>query len=305
MKKTFELSVSEYFNYHLTLRGHGWYSLSPFELTDTNILTHTGVYGANNSVSTISISESGGKLRVKCVSGSISKVEAVRAARHILRLDEDFGQFYRLIEQNAKVTWAMESRAGRMLRSPTVWEDLVKTICTTNCTWALTRSMVSNLVETLGESSDSGKKAFPTAEVMAAQTESFYRDEIRAGYRSPYFIELAESVAAKKLDIDDWLTTTDDTAALKKRIKAVKGVGDYAAENLLKLIGRYDGLALDSYLRGRFYLTRNNGKKCKDSKIERYYKNFGPWRGLAIWCDMTEDWFDLSRSTSDQSLPVR
>ena len=32
---------------------------------------------------------------------------------------------------------------------------------------------------------------------------------------------------------------------LIKEMKSVKGVGNYAAENLLKLIGRYDGLALD------------------------------------------------------------
>ena len=31
---------------------------------------------------------------------------------------------------------------------------------------------------------------------------------------------------------------------MKKEIKKIKGVGDYAAENLLKLLGRYDGLAL-------------------------------------------------------------
>ena len=37
-----------------------------------------------------------------------------------------------------------------MVRSPTVFEDLVKTICTTNCTWSATVRMVTALVGELG-----------------------------------------------------------------------------------------------------------------------------------------------------------
>jgi 3-methyladenine DNA glycosylase/8-oxoguanine DNA glycosylase len=75
-----------------------------------------------------------------------------------------------------------------------------------------------------------------------------------------------------------------------KEIKGVKGVGDYAAENLLKLLGRYDGLALDSWTRARFYQLRNNGRQANDKKIARYYSRFNEWRGLALWCDVTRDW---------------
>ena len=122
--------------------------------------------------------------------------------------------------------------------------------------------------------------------------EGFFRDTIRAGYRSPYFVELAERVASGELDVESWLHSELPTPELKKQLKSVKGVGDYAAENLLKLLGRYDGLALDSWLRGSFYKTHNNGRACKDKKIERHYHKFGEWKGLAIWCDMTEKWFD-------------
>ena len=150
--------------------------------------------------------------------------------------------------------------------------------------------MVSNLVEKLGASAGREKKAFPTPEAMAAVNDDFYRTEIRAGYRSPYFVELAEAVAAGKLDPQSWLTSALPTAELKKEMKKVKGVGDYAAENLLKLVGRYDGLALDSWLRSQFYKNHAGGKACPDKKIERHYKKFGSWRGLVIWCDMTEKW---------------
>jgi N-glycosylase/DNA lyase len=125
---------------------------------------------------------------------------------------------------------------------------------------------------------------------MASVPEDFYRNEIRAGYRSPYFAELAEKVAGGKLDPEAWLASDLPTRELKKEMKRVKGVGDYAAENLLKLVGRYDGLALDSFLRAEFYKKHNGQEICSDREIEAFYDRFGAWRGLAIWCDMTEKW---------------
>ena len=53
-----------------------------------------------------------------------------------------------------------------------------------------------------------------------------------------------------------------------------------------------DGLALDSFLRSQFYKIHNREKVCNDKKIEKFYKKFGHWRGLAIWCDMTERWLN-------------
>jgi len=150
--------------------------------------------------------------------------------------------------------------------------------------------MVNNLVDKLGADAGKGKHTFPVPQEMASQDEQFYRIEIKAGYRAPYFIELAEKVASGELNPESWLNSDLPTAELKKEMKKVKGVGDYAAENLLKLVGRYDGLALDSWLRSQFYKNHNNGRACKDIKIERHYKKYGEWRGLVIWCDMTEKW---------------
>ena len=125
---------------------------------------------------------------------------------------------------------------------------------------------------------------------MADVSPEFYREEIRAGYRSPYFAELAEAVADGKINPESWLESDLPTTELKKEMKTIKGVGDYAAENLLKLVGRYDGLALDSWLRSQFYKKHNTEQVCSDKEIEKFYEKFGNWRGLAIWCDMTERW---------------
>jgi NTP pyrophosphatase (non-canonical NTP hydrolase) len=104
--------------------------------------------------------------------------------------------------------------------------------------------------------------------------------------------ELADRVASGELDVEGWLANPLATAELLKEMKGVKGVGPYAAENLLKLLGRYDGLALDSWTRAKFFAIRNNGRKTTDKKIARYYSRFKEWRGLALWCDVTRDWLD-------------
>ena len=152
--------------------------------------------------------------------------------------------------------------------------------------------MTGNLVNAFGETAPNGRNAFPLAEALAATNEEFLRTNIKTGYRSPYIIEFSELVASEKLDPERWLMSDLPTEELRKEILSVKGIGPYAAENLLKLLGRYEGLALDSWLRSGFYKRYNREKPCPDKKIEKHYKRFGKWKGLAIWCDMTRSWFD-------------
>ncbi len=210
----------------------------------------------------------------------------------MFRLDDDLREFYRAMAAEREFAWIPAEGAGRLLRSPTVFEDLVKMICTTNCSWALTEKMVNGLVNELGRESDGGRKSFPTPETMAEQSEKFYRDQIRAGYRAPYLQELAQRVASGELNVEDWLSIDLPHDQFMKELKRVKGVGNYAAENLLKLIGRYDGLALDSWSRAQFAKVRNNGRVASDKKILRFYSRFNSWRGLALWCDMTRHWLE-------------
>jgi 3-methyladenine DNA glycosylase/8-oxoguanine DNA glycosylase len=125
---------------------------------------------------------------------------------------------------------------------------------------------------------------------MAEMPAEFFRDRIRSGYRAPYLAELSQRVASGSLDVEAWLTSELPLNELIKEMKSVKGVGNYAAENLLKLIGRYDGLALDSWTRAQFARLRNQGRAASDKKILRFYSRFNSWRGLALWCDLTRDW---------------
>ncbi len=295
MPKNLFLDAPANFSFRHTIYSHGWCELLPFEIDETNWRLNYVFTDVNLTEPVAAeISQSQKKIKVEIRGEKINQKaeeKILRDVRHILRLDENLGEFYKFTKTEKQLAWIHKKNAGRLLRSPTVFEDLVKTICTTNCSWALTKKMTANLVEKLGEATKDGKHAFPTAEQMAGVSAEFYRDEIRAGYRSPYFAELAEKAASGKINPESWLHSDLPTKELKKEMKQIKGVGDYAAENLLKLVGRYDGLALDSWLRSQFYKKHNGEQICADKDIEKHYEKFGDWRGLAIWCDMTERWF--------------
>ena len=114
-----------------------------------------------------------------------------------------------------------------MLRSPTVFEDLVKTICTTNCTWSATVRMVSAVVGELGVAAAGApeRRAFPTPAAMARADESFYRDVARAGYRGPYLRTIASDVAEGRLDLEALNDPALDDAEVAEQLLALAGRG--------------------------------------------------------------------------------
>jgi N-glycosylase/DNA lyase len=218
------------------------------------------------------------------------------AVAHVLRLDEDLSPFYAAAASDPDLAWATQG-AGRLVRSPTVFEEVVKTICTTNCAWSATERMVGALVEHLGEPAIGAPdgpygRAFPTPAAMAAAEESFYRDVMRAGYRGAYLQSLAAEVAAGELDLEalgraDREELPDDEVALL--LLALPGVGPYAAAHIMMLLGRYSRLVLDSWTRPK-YASLNGGRRSKDSTIERRFRRYGPYAGLAFWLFLTRDW---------------
>lgn len=281
------------FNFKRTALSHGWSELAPFGIDEKfSVLTRVVDLGASRKPVAVELRGAKGGLRVRA--GEVLSARAVDAikldVRHMMRLDDPLAEFYTAMANEPAFAWIAGAGAGRLLRSPTVFEDLVKSLATTNCSWSLTKTMVARLVENLGRPAKGGGHSFPTPAQMAVAPASFYRDVMRAGYRAPYFKELAERVASGELDVENWLSSELPTDELKRSMKRVKGVGDYAAENLLKLVGRYDVLALDSWVRATYARLHNGGRAAADKKIARHYARFREWRGLALWCDMTKDW---------------
>lgn len=217
--------------------------------------------------------------------------------RRMLRLDLDLSGFYAQIAGDPDLAWATAG-AGRLMRGATVFQDVVTTICTTNCAWSATVRMVGALVEHLGEPTgpdDSGTgpapRAFPTPAAMAAAPESFYRDVARAGYRGAYLRTLAQAVAAGALDLEPLAVPAPDGPdddEVRARLLALPGVGPYAAAHVMMLLGRHRSLVFDSWTRPTF--ARLHGEALPDREIAARFDRYGPHAGLAFWLYLTREW---------------
>jgi len=219
-------------------------------------------------------------------------VVLAETVRQMLRLNADLSAFYEVARADPELDWAAAG-AGRMLRSPTVFEDVVKTICTTNCAWSATVRMVGALVSELGIEAPGGSRTFPTPQAMAEAGDSFYKDVVRAGYRGPYLRSLASDVADGTLDLealDDPELPDDDVAT---RLLALPGCGPYATAHMMMLLGRYSRLILDSWTRPKYAKLR--GRKASDRTIERRFRPYRDYAGLAFWLYLTRDWVEEQR----------
>ncbi len=296
MRPTFKCTITAPpdFNFWRTAYSHGWCDLPPFSYdTEHRTLSRVVVVG-NGRLASCTLSEGHDCVCVEVLpSASFTpgqKSELRRQIRTCLRMDEPFGQFHSVARRHPHYRWIARARAGRMLRAPTLFEDIVKMICTTNCTWALTRQMVSRLVHELGPSMSNGLHGFPDAHAIAACSERFLRTHCSLGYRAPYVLDLARTIASNRLDIERLRSSPMPSDHLYDSLRSIKGVGPYAAGNILRLCGRYDYLGLDSWTRGQYAALRHQGRRVKDSTIERAYAEYGEWRGLFFWLEMTRDW---------------
>jgi len=218
--------------------------------------------------------------------------------RHVLSLDLDLMPFYAVAAEDPDLAWVLKG-AGRMVRSPTVFEDVVKTICTTNTSWGGTTRMVNALVEHLGQKAPAAPptgpygRAFPTPEAMAAAPDRFYKKVAGAGYRGPYLKTLAKDVASGRVELESLARRSreelpDDEVAAQ--LLALPGVGPYAAAHIMLMLGRYDRLILDSWTRPTYGRLLGKKRPVSDRTIERRFKGYGRYAGLAFWLFLTRDW---------------
>ncbi|KNC87124.1 hypothetical protein SARC_00747 [Sphaeroforma arctica JP610] len=208
----------------------------------------------------------------------------------MFRLDEDISAFHAM--QNE----AKERGFGRLYRSPSTFEDMIKSITNSNMTWAGTVRMCALLCFHYGK-----RGAFPTPQEMPTSADEL-KTKCKVGYRGDRMLQVAalfltppEDLSAfdntgeadmKTLPTPDPLSTPTKQKAAAKRarktqeklekrrknlvlvkrlvqadnprlvvgdsqlvfalIKSLHGFGDFAASNVMQLMGYYDHLAADS-----------------------------------------------------------
>lgn len=284
-----------------TLVSHGFHDLAPASLDeDRRALTLTLRLPRGKPRRVTIAAGPRRTARVSVAGPSVSAAAGasiVRQIDRVLHLDHDLSEFYAIAAHDPELAWATTG-AGRMLRSPTVWEDVIKTLCTTNCSWGLTVTMVKALVTTLGEptvgaADDPLANAFPTPEVMAEQDERFYRDVVRSGYRSTSFLRISDLVATGEVDLEALGTGTRDEIPdeeVERQLLALPGIGPYAAAHVMMTLGRNSKLILDSWTRPTYARLAGKKRPPSDVQIERRFRHYGDDAGLAFWLFVTRDW---------------
>jgi 3-methyladenine DNA glycosylase/8-oxoguanine DNA glycosylase len=281
------LSAHPPFTLSALARSHGWVRLAPFSADDrTGGLTYVDRLNSRRVVEMV-IQEVEGGVSVE-VGSQLSEAERDEIARKVewmLGLDQDFSAFYALARDEPKLAHVEEKAQGRVLRCPTLFEDIVKTILTTNTSWGGTIRMAEALVSQFGDAlaADPTRHAFPTPGQLAATDEETLRSTAKLGYRAPYVLELARAVASGTVDLESLKTAEIPTDELRKRLLAVKGVGGYAAANLLMLLGRYDFVPVDSWACKVVSHEWYGGAPVGAVEVEAAFEHWGEWKGLAYW----------------------
>jgi N-glycosylase/DNA lyase len=217
-----------------------------------------------------------------------NRARVLAAARRVLDLDADLAPFHEMCRGRADgFEWMARRGAGRMLRAPSAFEDGVKVLATTNCTWAVTRNVTVKLVELY----DNGG-AFPDAAFLARVPVKRLKDGVRLGYRAEYLSEFAKNVSRGTTDLTRWEDPSLSDEELEAEIRKNQGFGPYAAHTLARLLNRHRGLGLDSWSRKKVAEIRFKGRVVKDARVEKLYRPFGRFSGLAFWLDVTRDWHE-------------
>ncbi|MCI0394740.1 MAG: hypothetical protein L0332_01930 [Chloroflexi bacterium] len=292
-----ELRVDKPYDFAQSMEDYGWISLAPCRwVEESQALEHVQQLSSGRvalvQVRVTGESDSAAHLEARVeAAASLSAVELAEIEsnlRWMLRLDEEFASFYSLAAGDPLLWQQVGNGRGRLLRSPSLFEDVVKTICTTNTTWRQTVGMVERLVQFLGSPypADPGRRAFPTPAQVAAAEPELLQKEVRLGYRGPYIRQLAEEVATGQRDLEGLKCNPLPAAELKKQLKSIKGVGDYAAHTLLMALGHYSALALDSEMRSLVTRKYFNGQPPADKELLAVYDRWGEWKYLAYWFDL-------------------
>ncbi len=285
-----------------TFRSHGLAALPPMRLDGETDALEATLPVKGYAPRTVQIRQDEPDFGLVSVAGPAPDAEEgeriLRSVRHVLRLDEDLSPCYELAAGDPELAWVTRG-AGRMIRGTSVFEEVVKTLCTTNCAWSATTRMIGALVEHLGEKAPGAPemgplgRTFPTPQAMAEAGEGFYKDVVRAGYRDRYMLALSSSVANGTLDLEALDVPAEELPdeELERRLLALPGVGPYAAAHVMMMLGRYSRLILDSWTRPTY--ARLAGRDAvPDAEIVERFSPYGRYAGLAFWLYLTRGWIE-------------
>ena len=254
----------EPYSLNLTVLSHGWVNLLPFSWDSSREILYRQEYVSQEDV-TVAIEirqKLSGHLAAKIATPSPLKKSSVlslsRLIRRSLSTDVDLTRVRQIATNlDPAISELLESGGGRLLLGYSPFEDVVKTLFTTNASWGFTQKMTERLVEVCGKN-----RAFPTPEQVLFLNEQELRSKCRLGYRAKYLLDIAR------------LFHKNGNPELLVKFA---GLGSYGMAHVHMLSGDYRRVPIDSEVRS---YSRNSLALESDSEIEEHFRPWGDYAFL-------------------------
>lgn len=289
MPRTFSIKAPEDYDLPRDYCSYGYFLLRPNHW-DVKRRVLTRGFSIDRAPLAVEVSQKGpgGKLTIAATRnlGAKDKKQVEAWLTRMLRLDEgaaEIAEFHALDPR-----WKATGR-GRLMRSPTMFEDVIKTVTSCNVTWPSTVQMNRRICEVIG----AGGKAdvipsFPEAKKLAATRVQTLRARCRVGYRDKRIVELARMFRSGEVK-PAWFedrSTPDD--AVYDALIELPGIGPYAAANIMQLLGRYERLPLDteSVRHGRNILKFEGTSAEVMKKVHGHFAPFGKHAFRSYWFEL-------------------
>ena len=269
------------------VRSHGWPLLRPFVL-DGNRLSWAMDLPCSG-VRQVQVRWTVGSWRLSIWASEESVTAEDRthirnAIGWMFRRDERFDTFWKLCDERQMFRPCVERGMGALLRSPSVFEDVVKTMCTVNCHWRNTKRMVDKLCTSFGKSAETNGYhhkvfAFPVPDRLAKASE----DQLKRaglGFRAAFIRGFARRVVNGQVNLDGWVAEKD-ADRLRSSLLGVTGIGPYGANHMLVLLGHYGFVPCDSEVRAYLGLPPKTKQKTVEDEVERRFHKWGRHAFLA------------------------
>jgi len=239
------------------------------------------------------------------------RVQAHAQISRMLRLDESaatIADFHTRDPRFAPGSGTLQAGRGRLMRSPTFFEDVIKTVTSCNVAWTSTIIMNARLCVVAGPGNiksphPCGSKAFPAPRRVAAKGPRILRARCSVGYRDQRIVALAAmferggrgsrvggTSKSRLAGIDTaWFEdprTPDD--AVHAALIELPGIGPYAAANIMQLLGRYSRLPLDSesLRHAKAVLGWEGTDRALMKRMHDHYAPMGPHAFRSYWFEL-------------------
>jgi 3-methyladenine DNA glycosylase/8-oxoguanine DNA glycosylase len=268
------------FNFPTLIHSHGWRVLAPFSWNDKDqtLSRPLRLQDGTSAKVAISVRSQARKSIIQIQTDrpliATHRNEVRQEVRRMLSLDQDLALFHRHCSQDPLLRFVHKTRSGRLLRSPTAFEDVIKTVCTTNCAWGNTCAMCEKLCEL-------GNGNFPTPTQLSSYSPKRLARRVPLGYRSRTVLEVARLTIAGDLPLDDW-AAEKQFDRIKIALKNIWGIGEYALNHILMLLGDFSAIPVDSEVLKYLSKTHFSGKKVSARDAVTPYARYGDFQFLAF-----------------------